>query len=181
MLVMVGCNKAEAKNANEIAATTTTNTNNQAETKTIDEPTDNTDSGYQTEVKSTNEITNGDYEGYQADVIIRDNLYMTTVSDIYANLNSYEGKTIKVEGFTAENGILKFVARKGPACNCGRGDGGGIVPLLVDYSENIEMNKWIKVYGTIEKVILDDGYEYPSIKVEHLEYSDTWGQEAVTR
>lgn len=113
---------------------------------------------------------------------IKENLFLTQITDIYLNFEEYQDKTVKIEGlygvfssYEDENEQVPVVFRYGPGC-CGNDGWGG---FLLDYDgEKPQENDWIEVIGRLEMVkqgIYTDIY----IKPESLIIKQERGEELV--
>lgn len=115
-------------------------------------------------------------------VEISEKMFMTQISDIFYNIDDYNGKIIKVQGmYTAteyeDGSVLNFVYRNGPGC-CGNDGWGG---FLLNYDgEYPNENDWIEVMGTLE-IVEDEEYTDIYLNVTSLEVMDERGQEVVSQ
>ena len=116
------------------------------------------------------------------DVVLKDNYYDTQISEINLNFETYEGKTMEIEGFYFENGAYTFVGRYSTSNLC------PYCPTGYSYfeyewhgDEKVELkdsDSWIKVIGTLKKG--NDGVEYYYIDADSIEIMNERGQETVT-
>jgi len=111
---------------------------------------------------------------------ITDKLFVEQINDIYLNVKSYEGKTVKLEGliYTSSNEteIYTFVVRNTPGC-CGDD---GLAGLEIIYSDNIPVdNEWVEVIGKIE---LEEymGTTLPILRLSSMEVKEEKGVTFVT-
>ncbi len=78
---------------------------------------------------------------------IKEKMFIAQINDIYINMNQYEGKTVKFEGFIYNYGENCYVLRKTPGC-CGNDGTAGLEikwdkPYLTD-------DKWVEAIGVIK-------------------------------
>ena len=90
------------------------------------------------------------------DVVITDNYFIQATNDVYLNIDSFIGKTIKMEGLVyyykdnrGENHVA--VVRNSPGC-CGND---GLAGLDIEYNECPEHGTWVEVIGTIKETNID--------------------------
>lgn len=117
-------------------------------------------------------------------VEIKEKMFLTQITDIYANFNDYKDKKVKVEGmftyFKDNDGqpTIPVVYRKGPGC-CGNDGWGG---FLLDMPKDIKIpkdNDWIIVTGSPLREYDDQGAVSLHLKVDSLKVSDKRGAEFV--
>lgn len=115
-------------------------------------------------------------EEIEPEIVLKDNYFDTTISDIMINFNQYEGKTIEIEGlyFKSPTGDYHFVGRYSTSnlcADCPQGysyfeyEWNGDKTISLKDSED-----WIKVVGTLRKDfdnVIQDYYYY--IDVASLE------------
>ena len=110
---------------------------------------------------------------------IKDEYFISATNDIYYNLDSYVGKTIKMQGliyeYTAEGEKCCAVIRNSPGC-CGND---GLAGLDIKYDgECLPPNTWVEIVGVVEKESWQNGYN-PIVKVTSMEEKEV-GQTFVT-
>lgn len=124
-------------------------------------------------------------EKVQADLVIGDDYFDTTISDIFLNPKNYENKTIQIEGLYFVNDPYTFVGRYSnsnlcPDCPPGYS--------YLEYQLQGKMDAkltdekdWIKVVGTLDKGNDEtSNYEdYYFLKVQTLEIMNERGQDTV--
>ena len=102
------------------------------------------------------------------DVVITDNYFIQATNDVYLNVDSYVGKSIRIEGLIYEYKDLNddthvAVIRNSPGC-CGND---GLAGLDIAYADYPNSGTWVEVIGTIKKVKID-GQIVPIIDVTSL-------------
>ncbi|MBR1883823.1 MAG: hypothetical protein IJ809_02595 [Clostridia bacterium] len=116
------------------------------------------------------------------DIVVGDNYFDTTLSDINTNFSEYEGKVIEIEGMYLENTPYTFVGRYSESNLC------AYCPAGYSYFEyewhgDKEFgfkeggDEWLKVIGVLRTG--NDGVEYRYIDVLSLEIMNERGQETV--
>lgn len=105
---------------------------------------------------------------------IGDSYFIQATNDVYVNLNTYIGKTIKVQGliysYKDNNGDICYaVVRRTPGC-CGAD---GLAGLDIRYDgEYPEDNTWVTVIGVVDTDNVF-GNKIPAIQVTSLEKTET--------
>ena len=94
-------------------------------------------------------------EHVNTDVVITDSYFIQSTNDIYLNIDSYIGKTIKMEGliyeykdYNDENHIA--VVRNSPGC-CGND---GLAGLDIEYSNCLSNGTWVEIVGPIKDAVI---------------------------
>ncbi len=121
-------------------------------------------------------------EETDSDVLeIKEKMFLTQINDIYYNFDSYQDKTIIVEGMYtllySWDGSKRIpgVYRKGPGC-CGNDGWGG---FFLNYDGTLpEENDWIRVTGTPELVV-EEGFTLLYLHVASIEVKEERGAEFV--
>lgn len=117
-------------------------------------------------------------------VEIKEKMFLTQITDIFANFDDYKDKKVKVEGMftyfkdSNDQPTLPVVYRKGPGC-CGNDGWGG---FFLDMPKDMKVpndNDWIIVTGSPEREYDDQGVVTLHLKVDKLEVSDKRGAEFV--
>lgn len=101
---------------------------------------------------------------------IKDDYFISTTNDIYYKLDSYVGKTIKMEGFLYVydfQGETRYgVVRNSPGC-CGND---GLAGLDIKYDgEYPSEDTWVEIIGTVEAEEMEKDYSIPVVNVESME------------
>ena len=100
---------------------------------------------------------------------IKDEYFIGATNDVYYNLDSYLGKTIKMQGFIYEYDIdgekCYAVVRNSPGC-CGN-DGLAGLDIIYD-GEYPSPNTWVEIVGVIDKIEWQNGYN-PIVNVTSME------------
>lgn len=107
-------------------------------------------------------------ESINADIVITDNYFIQSTNDVYLNLDTYIGKTIKMEGLIYEysdNSGAEHVAvvRNSPGC-CGND---GLAGLDIEYNERKSVGTWVEVFGKIKETNIDN-QRVPIIEVSSM-------------
>ena len=107
---------------------------------------------------------------------LKDNMFVTTLNDIYINYQDYEGKTLSYEGFMFWEDDYRVVAREYYCC--------GYDPYVVGlecYSEEEfpAKDEWVKVEGVIKVNYDTPSYPSPYLDVTSIEVLETRGEEVV--
>ena len=110
-------------------------------------------------------------------VNIREKMFATQVSEIYANSKDYRGKTLKLEGMYSDKGAFQEVYRTTNGC-CGT-DGWAGFRIVWDGAKPNE-NDWVEVQGTFEPHE-SNGEKYLAIKATELKVLTKRGAEFVTQ
>ena len=118
------------------------------------------------------------------DYVIRENLFVGMITDIFMNTSDYRGKTVQYEGFvmpiTAEDfgeGPEKFAVVRIAVC-CGPDD----MPIgFACMGKDIPPeNAWVRVTGVLRERDLDNGEgPYPYLDVQELEVLTKRGKQKV--
>ena len=100
---------------------------------------------------------------------IKDEYFISMTNDVYYNLDSYVGKTIKMQGLVYEYDIdgqkCYAVVRNSPGC-CGND---GLAGLDIKYDGNcFPHNTWVEIVGVVEKEEWQNGYN-PIVNVTLME------------
>lgn len=110
---------------------------------------------------------------------IKDETFITQMDDIYINLDSYIGKTIKVEGFVSDVDGNNFkVLRLYDMYHINHYDEVTVGINAVYEGEIPAEDSWIEITGTIGRGNID-GQEKPIVNVSRLEKKFTEGQKKV--
>lgn len=101
---------------------------------------------------------------------IKDDYFIGATNDIYYKLDSYIGKTIKMEGFLYVydyHGETRYgVVRNSPGC-CGND---GLAGLEIKYDKEYPpKDTWVEIVGTVESEEVEKDYNVPVISVETME------------
>lgn len=144
--------------------------------------------------KRSNNISNNsnkevvDIEDDVVDVYVGDNMFISTLNDIYTNFDNYKGKSIDIEGFALKYEDQTFVGRYGPGC-CSN-DIIAFFPIRYNGDKDIKYDEewvntgvvssasWIKVTGILEEDTLD-GEPYYYVNVTDVILKDSWGTDRV--
>ncbi len=110
---------------------------------------------------------------------IKDEYFISATNDIYYNLDSYLGKTIKMQGLIYEYDLdgkkCYAVVRNSPGC-CGND---GLAGLDIKYEgKYYPNNTWVEIIGVVDKITWQDGYS-PIVNVTSMEEKEV-GQTFVT-
>ena len=155
--------------ANNETSTTTANSNKQYERKEL----------------SDGVLYSIDGKEYKADMVIGDNYFDTTISDMYLNPNNYMNKNIEIEGMYLESLPYMFVGRYSNSNLC------AYCPVGYSYLEYqlegtidrefTEEQDWIKVIGTLAKGndASSNYQDFYYLKVLSLEVMNEKGQTTV--
>ena len=116
-------------------------------------------------------------EEINPEIVIKDNLYDTQVTDMTINFEQYEGKTVSLEGLYFSNADYTFVGRYSTNSMC------PTCPAGITYYEYewhgdkaLELkdeDSWIKVTGTLKKG--NDGVDYVYIDASSIEIMNEKG------
>lgn len=111
-------------------------------------------------------------------VVIRENVFLGQVREIYANSEDYLGKTIRVEGmYTTQmrSGEPYHIVYREDGC-CG-----GMVGFEFTYEKKIPQdNDWIEVIGVLES-FEHEGEELFVLRAKSVKVLSERGKEAVTQ
>ncbi len=116
-------------------------------------------------------------EQVEPEIVIKDNLFDTQVTDMTINFEQYEGKTVSIEGLFFTNAGYTFVGRYStnsmcPTCPAGISyyeyEWHGDTPMELKNEDS-----WIKVTGTLKKG--NDGMEYVYIDASSVEIMNEKG------
>lgn len=108
---------------------------------------------------------------------IKEKMFIAQINDIYINMNQYEGKTVRFEGFIYNYGDNCYVIRRTPGC-CGNDGTAGLEvkwdkPYMAD-------NKWVEAIGVIK--IEDEIYgAEPVVYLTSLTEKEERGADFVTQ
>ena len=115
-------------------------------------------------------------------VEITEKMFIAQCNDVYLNPDDYQGKAIRLEGLYSSqvdlegNKAYHYVMRYGPGC-CGY-DGSAGFEFLYD-GEMPQLNDWIEVVGTVEKMTEND-MEYIVLRASKVTVLDVRGAEFVS-
>ena len=125
---------------------------------------------------------------------IRENMFLTQITDINLNPREYLGRTIRLEGFITRNHWndrdYYFVGRTGPDC-CG---GDSNIGFQISWNPNLDSNglsveersnfpeidEWVEAIGVLHSYDFM-GYPYMFLALSHLNVLEKRGIEYVTR
>ncbi len=121
------------------------------------------------------------FDAEDIDIVVGDNYYATQINDWYMNFDSYDGKTVEIEGYYIDEfSPYLFVGRYGPVCPYCQG---GYVSFEFytdeDISELQSGKDWIKVTGILRKG-KDDHGNFCYIEAMSIEKMDQVGMETVS-
>ena len=122
------------------------------------------------EQKAINEKVQENRETAKDEIIeIKDEYFINATNDVYYNLESYLGKTIKMQGLIYEYDVdgkkCYAVVRNSPGC-CGND---GLAGLDIKYDGKCPpQNTWVEIVGVIEKEKWQNGYN-PIVNVTSME------------
>jgi len=121
--------------------------------------------------------------GSQGEVLIQERFFLMHVNNIRANLDRYEGRTVRYEGMFFSVGGQHYVLRYTEDC-CGEEHMTDfempVVGFAVHLGDNIapvEDNTWVEVVGVIQRFA--DARNEPVVVVTSLETRSERGQELV--
>ena len=115
---------------------------------------------------------------------IKEKMFIQQVDDIFLNLDNYEGKTVKLQGFMYSfddeyaQKTFHYVIRKTPGC-CGD-DGMSGFEINWDKEYPAE-NEWVEATGIIKKVDEDFYGTVPVLEITKLEVMKERGADFVTQ
>lgn len=129
-----------------------------------------------------------DGEKIEADLVIGDNYYDTTITDIYLNPQNYFNKKIEIEGMYLVSDLsteYTFVGRYSlsnlcPSCPVGYSVVEYQLDGIID-RELVDEQDWIKIIGTLEKGndASSNYQDYYYLKALNLEIMNERGQDTV--
>ena len=124
-------------------------------------------------------------ETINPDIILKDNLFDTTINDLNINKDKYIGKTVQIDGMYLTSGTYTFVGRYStsnlcPYCPTGysymeyewKGDE---IPL-------VEEDSWIRIIGELKNgtdTSYGEPFDYLYIDAQSIEVMNEKGQETV--
>ena len=114
-------------------------------------------------------------------VDITEKMFIAQCNDVYLNPDEYLGKVLRLEGmydnFTdpSDGTVYHYVLRNSPGC-CGA-DGTIGFEFLYD-GETPQLNDWIEVIGTVEKMTVGES-EYIALRAVKVTVLDVRGAEFV--
>lgn len=132
------------------------------------------------EQNAINEKVQENRESSKEEIIeIKDEYFISATNDVYYNLDSYLGKTIKMQGLIYEYDIdgekCYAVVRNSPGC-CGND---GLAGLDIEYDGVCPANDtWVEIVGVIDKEEWQNSYN-PIVKIISMEEKEV-GQTFVT-
>lgn len=117
------------------------------------------------------------------EIVIGDENFVADLDKIYMDIEAYEGKTIRYEGFIAEAGVdeehLEHVVARYYEVADGDHTHKILVGLYNTYNgEWPEEGTWVEVEGTILKQGEPDAY-YPLLEISKITVKEERGQEQV--
>lgn len=121
------------------------------------------------EQKAINRKVQENRETSEEVIEIKDEYFISMTNDFYYNLDSYVGKTIKMQGLVYEYNIngkkCYAVVRNAPGC-CGND---GLAGLDIKYDGNCPPpNTWVEIVGVVKKEERPNGYN-PIVNVTSME------------
>ncbi|MBR3325096.1 MAG: hypothetical protein IKG14_03515 [Clostridia bacterium] len=126
-----------------------------------------------------------DGEKYNADMVIGDNYFDTTISDMYINPEDYYGSKIQIEGMYLTDGSYTSVGRYSTSSLCAFCPAGySFIEYQLDgtIDKELEAEKdWIKIIGTLEKANDETSFyqDYFYIKALNIEIMNEKGNDTV--
>ena len=126
-----------------------------------------------------------DGEKYNADMVIGDNYFDTTISDMYINPEDYYGSKIQIEGMYLTDGSYTSVGRYSTSSLCAYCPAGySFIEYQLDgtIDKKLEPEKdWIKIIGTLEKANDETSFyqDYFYIKALNIEIMNEKGNDTV--
>ena len=124
-------------------------------------------------------------EKEKADIVVGDNYFDTTITDMFMNYDKYKDKKIEIEGIYFINEIFTFVGRYSksnlcPYCPEGYSYLEYQLDGKLDYKFT-DTKEWIKVIGTLQKANDETSnyQDYFYIKATNIEIMNKRGQETV--
>ncbi len=114
-------------------------------------------------------------------VNITEKMFIAQCNDVYLNPDDYRGKAIRLEGMydsftdSTDGTVYHYVTRNSPGC-CGA-DGSIGFEFLYD-GETPQLNDWIEVIGTVEKMTVGES-EYIVLRATKVTVLDVRGAEFV--
>lgn len=131
------------------------------------------------ENKKSDSTTSEKFDMKNIDVVIEDKSFITQMDAVFQNLDSYVGKTMKVEGFIG--GIDGKCFKVLRLYDMAHEDHSHEITVGVNAEYDGEVpseDTWVEIAGVITKGTVD-GREQPVIKVKRLEKKFTHGQDKV--
>lgn len=186
VIVNSGSGKKEQKVVNTEPKSQRASTTNSTDSKTEETNADNSESKEKLATTVEETDTGTVYKvidnEIKPDIVLKDNYFDTQIADINLNFDTYEGKTIEIEGMYFKNTPYTFVGRYSlsnlcPTCPSGYSyfeyEWKGDKEIKLE-----EEKDWIKVIGTLRKG--NDGVEYYYIDVASIEIMKERGNDTVT-
>lgn len=115
----------------------------------------------------------------QTEIIIEDEYFVTELNKIFLNINSYVGKSIKIEGILSNIVENKFSVVR--FYDMDHGDHKDEILVGIDGRYKGELPKdesWIEIEGKIELQLVN-GEEKPIVNVSKLTTKDSYGKKKV--
>ncbi|WP_293981090.1 hypothetical protein [uncultured Clostridium sp.] len=131
------------------------------------------------EDSETNSSSSEKFDMKNIDVVIEDESFITQMDVVFQNIDSYVGKTMKVEGFIGGIDGKRFKVLR--LYDMAHEDHSHEITVGVNAEYDGEIpaeDTWVEIAGVITKGTVD-GREQPVIKVKRLEKKFTHGKDKV--